>query len=175
MKTICPHCQQHYEIEDAYIGEIVQCTTCQQEFVVKKYVPEVVETQCAPHELAKNKRSLAGIFIRTTIFLLGIGLICHGILWSQQSESQVLSIVAGIIILPFAFVSLKSKAKQFYFICPNPNCKFEGIMEYNPEKGILGNVLYVLLMQAAGFRTIIYDDPTVTCPKCGMRTRHSMK
>ena len=31
MKIECPHCQQHYEVDDTMTGR-VQCTRCQQEF-----------------------------------------------------------------------------------------------------------------------------------------------
>ena len=34
MKKECPHCGQHYEIDNGYIGQIVECTTCGQYFVV---------------------------------------------------------------------------------------------------------------------------------------------
>lgn len=35
MKTECPHCGQHYEVDDEYIGQVVECTTCGKDFTVK--------------------------------------------------------------------------------------------------------------------------------------------
>ena len=35
MKTECPHCGQHYEVDQEYIDQIVECTSCRQEFVVE--------------------------------------------------------------------------------------------------------------------------------------------
>ena len=35
MKTECPHCGQHYEVDNEYIGQVVECTTCGKEFAVK--------------------------------------------------------------------------------------------------------------------------------------------
>lgn len=34
MKIECPHCQQHYEVDDTMTGR-VQCTRCQQEFDIE--------------------------------------------------------------------------------------------------------------------------------------------
>ena len=35
MRTECPHCGQHYEVDQEYADQIVECTTCGQEFVVE--------------------------------------------------------------------------------------------------------------------------------------------
>lgn len=35
MKTECPHCGQHYEVDNEYLDQIVQCASCDQEFVVE--------------------------------------------------------------------------------------------------------------------------------------------
>lgn len=35
MKTECPHCGQHYEVDEEYIDQIVECVSCGQEFVVE--------------------------------------------------------------------------------------------------------------------------------------------
>lgn len=40
MKTQCPHCDQHYEVDDRIGGEIVKCEMCGQEFVAEP-LPEV--------------------------------------------------------------------------------------------------------------------------------------
>lgn len=35
MKTECPHCGQHYEVDQEYADQIVECVSCGQEFVVE--------------------------------------------------------------------------------------------------------------------------------------------
>lgn len=35
MKTECPHCKQHYEVDDNYLGSVVTCESCKQDFVVE--------------------------------------------------------------------------------------------------------------------------------------------
>ena len=35
MRTECPHCGQHYEVEEEFLNQIVECTACTQEFVVE--------------------------------------------------------------------------------------------------------------------------------------------
>lgn len=35
MKTECPHCNQHYEVDDQYNGQVVECQKCKQEFFVE--------------------------------------------------------------------------------------------------------------------------------------------
>lgn len=35
MKTQCPHCNQHYEVDDQYNGQIIECQKCKQEFFVE--------------------------------------------------------------------------------------------------------------------------------------------
>ena len=35
MKTECPHCGQHYEVDEEYLDQAVKCTTCGKEFAVK--------------------------------------------------------------------------------------------------------------------------------------------
>lgn len=47
MKAQCPHCNQHYEIDDAYNGQIVECARCNREFV-----PEPLQN---PQQLPKLK------------------------------------------------------------------------------------------------------------------------
>ena len=35
MKTECPRCKQHYEVDDSYLGVVVTCESCNQDFVVE--------------------------------------------------------------------------------------------------------------------------------------------
>ena len=40
MKTECPHCDQHYEVDEEYIGQIAKCISCNQEFVIEMIRPD---------------------------------------------------------------------------------------------------------------------------------------
>ncbi|MBP5638607.1 MAG: zinc-ribbon domain-containing protein [Victivallales bacterium] len=35
MKTQCPSCGQKYDVEAGYVGQTVQCTNCNANFIVK--------------------------------------------------------------------------------------------------------------------------------------------
>ena len=35
-KIECPWCNQHYSVDEAFIGQNVQCSVCEKEFIVKK-------------------------------------------------------------------------------------------------------------------------------------------
>ena len=45
MKTECPHCGQHYEVDKEYIDQIVECISCGQEFVVEMIRSGTDDTQ----------------------------------------------------------------------------------------------------------------------------------
>ena len=38
MKTQCPYCQQHYEVDDEFLGATVSCETCKRDFVIEELV-----------------------------------------------------------------------------------------------------------------------------------------
>lgn len=46
MKTECPHCGQHYDVDEEYVDQIVECVTCGEEFVVEKKT----ETESIPNK-----------------------------------------------------------------------------------------------------------------------------
>lgn len=161
MNIFCPKCQQKYDVDISLTGKKVECT-CGHKWIIEE-----------ARSSKKSGINVWGLIVRVMIFALGCFVIYNGA--AGDSPVKGFIIFGGIIILPFAFVSLKTKIKRFYFICPNPNCKFEGELEYNPESGIAGKVLYMLLMRAAGFRIVLIDNPTVACPRCGMITPHSMR
>ena len=39
MKTSCPHCGQHYELEDSFAGQPVTCERCWKDFTVPAEKP----------------------------------------------------------------------------------------------------------------------------------------
>ena len=43
MKTECPHCGQHYEVEENFAGQNVECSQCGKEFEVRAILqPEIL-------------------------------------------------------------------------------------------------------------------------------------
>ena len=40
MKTKCPHCGQHYELDDSSVGMTATCEKCQKDFTVSAAPPE---------------------------------------------------------------------------------------------------------------------------------------
>ena len=56
MKTECPHCDQHYEVDEEYIGQIAKCISCNQEFVIEKIRPDdAVQENFAQKQPAENR------------------------------------------------------------------------------------------------------------------------
>ena len=56
MKTECPHCGQHYEVDEEYIGQIAKCISCNQEFVIEKISSDVaVQENFAQKQPAENR------------------------------------------------------------------------------------------------------------------------
>ena len=54
MRTKCPHCGQHYEVDQEYVDQIVECTSCHQEFVI-----EVLSEQTNDAVQRNNQQSTA--------------------------------------------------------------------------------------------------------------------
>lgn len=61
----CPHCGQHYEVDEEYIGQIANCISCNQEFVIEMIRPDddiqeifakkqPVETSTENHTISKE-------------------------------------------------------------------------------------------------------------------------
>ena len=48
MKTECPHCGQHYDVDDAYVGKEAECTNCGKQFILQPAVALTVQTQQLP-------------------------------------------------------------------------------------------------------------------------------
>ena len=66
MKTQCPHCGQHYEIDDQYNGQIIECQKCGQEFVIEPRSPILVtsprksDANCIQKQCPFCKKDIAG-------------------------------------------------------------------------------------------------------------------
>jgi DNA-directed RNA polymerase subunit RPC12/RpoP len=181
MIVYCPQCGEKYDIEETLIGRKVECE-CGHKWIVSDNCPEQQipttippqpHTMPPPAEPPMEDKTLRILFftIRALVFLLGCYVIYKGIR-DCHDNMVILYIAGGLCIIACAFVSFEKKVKRFYFICPNPNCGFRGELEYDPDSGVLGTAAYILLMQSAGVRTIVYEDDSVACPRCGMKTRH---
>ncbi len=85
MKTECPHCKQHYEIEDQYNGQIVECTTCQKEFCVEPYVdtaiphPPQVQTQ-----ITDKTSNTKFCLVLVAVIILVLSLLAVAVLFVQN-------------------------------------------------------------------------------------------
>lgn len=56
MKIECPHCGQHYEVDEEYIGQIAKCISCNQEFVIEKISSDVaIQENFAQRQPAENR------------------------------------------------------------------------------------------------------------------------
>ena len=202
MRISCPNCDQKFDVDESMIGAKVECPCGNKWFVpapppssfpapeLKKEQPGKIEAQSifekpeqtdtGTTENPPDDGCFFTMLLRIAVFAIGAvvmisgiyGLIKYGIEHSSGGGNLLKSVVGFIVIL-CSFVSSKHKIKRFYFICPNPNCKFEGELEYDPDAGVLSGAATMLFFRAAGVRTIIYDNPTVTCPKCGMRVPHA--
>ena len=36
LKIECPWCNQHYSIDESFVGQKVECSACEKEFIVRK-------------------------------------------------------------------------------------------------------------------------------------------
>lgn len=80
MKTECPHCNQHYEVENHFSGVIVKCENCGQEFVIEplkeepppklRKIPVAAATQAKP--VAKSKAKKKIIFAAVALVVLAL-------------------------------------------------------------------------------------------------------
>lgn len=62
MKIECPHCGQHYEVDEEYIGQIANCISCNQEFVIEKIRPDddiQEKKEKQPAETSTEKRTIS--------------------------------------------------------------------------------------------------------------------
>ena len=105
MKTQCPHCRQHYEIDDQYNGQIIECQKCGQNFIPESL--QKVELSTSVHNLnlskpcmktiKKEEKSLQSFKVPVIVYFLRI----TGILALVVCGLQLLCILACIITATF--------------------------------------------------------------------------
>ncbi|MBR2440817.1 MAG: hypothetical protein IKB25_11515 [Lentisphaeria bacterium] len=78
MKTECPHCKQHYEIDKQYNGQVIECTTCKNEFYVEPYVENAIQptpqTKTQVIKETPNSKSRLALVIGVILFFSLIAL-----------------------------------------------------------------------------------------------------
>lgn len=98
MKTQCPYCKQHYEVDDCYLGSNASCEICKKDFVIKE-MPKLTVCNLSngtenPKETA-NRSSNWGAKIKNNkgVFFIGVAvlaLIAVAIVASIPSEEEKL-------------------------------------------------------------------------------------
>lgn len=100
MKIECPHCKQHYEIDEQYNGQVVECTTCKNEFYVEPYVENAIQptpqTQTQVIKETPNSKSRLALVIGVILFF---SLIALTILFFQNVslKKQIATLKTDII------------------------------------------------------------------------------
>ena len=110
MKTECPHCKQHYEIDEQYNDQVVECTTCKNEFYVEPYVENIIQpppqTQTQVIKDALNSKSHLALVIGVILFF---SLIALAVLFFQNVslKNQIVTLKNDIISLQKTIDELK--------------------------------------------------------------------
>ena len=99
MKTECPHCKQHYEIDEQYNGQVVECTTCKNEFYVEPYVENIIQPPQAQMQVIEdtpNSKSRLALAIGVILFF---SLIALAVLFFQNVslKNQIATLKNDII------------------------------------------------------------------------------
>lgn len=92
MKTVCPHCNQEYDVPDEYVNQTVNCTVCNKNFVAHA----VLQLQPkAPVDVKKTspEKQLQTIFIvKVCIAVVVVAAILGGWFgWKSYQDGKVLS------------------------------------------------------------------------------------
>lgn len=67
MKTVCPHCQQVYDVEDRFENMALQCNSCSQVFTAVRVEEQASETNVLPKVWDKLKKKFKEKFFVETI------------------------------------------------------------------------------------------------------------
>lgn len=70
MKTECPHCGQHYEVEENFAGQNVECSQCGKEFEVRAILqPEILPKTSSRAKKIKISIGVFGVLVLALICL----------------------------------------------------------------------------------------------------------
>lgn len=117
MKTQCPHCNQTFDVDMKYAGEIVGCTSCNQEFVVEplEITPGVKsgfesKKRASSATLWCSRPAVASYFMGyvTGIFLLIVGIAGMGysLVLPTRNDFKSCLLFFGIFFIVIAVIIL---------------------------------------------------------------------
>ena len=141
MKTECPHCGQHYEVDEEYIGQVVECTTCGKEFAVKAG-SDVATVQ--PQKTGGTIKALVCEMCGSTDLIKQNGLfVCQscGIKYSLE-EARKMMIDGTVNVAGTVKVDMSEKLKNLYTLArrakdennsENAAKYYDLILQENPE------------------------------------------
>lgn len=139
MKTECPHCGQHFEIDDQYEGQAVECSTCNREFIVAKILkrptmkcPEPEPAQVVTPAMKKrNIRKWVNIIFYTVIFLLWLTAfitgatiedsVAYGLLYTLGAAIFSVPVIAVFLIIMIMTVKTEAPPPAPAELLPNGN------------------------------------------------------
>lgn len=90
MKTQCPHCQQHYEVDDSFLGTTVSCETCKKEFVVMGENKVLFKGNNNLNKPTKTSKSILICALEGVIILV-LGIVFSILLIKNNKEKSVQS------------------------------------------------------------------------------------
>ena len=126
MKTACPHCGRHYEIEDQYREQIFPCPDCGKDFIIKDYVAPEKNCKKKDSSLPLSEKIYKVFFLVTekvfcgfawVAFILSFVYLIGGIISCLRSDSVTnLRYLAGFLgaFLGAAFSFLTVAAILYY-------------------------------------------------------------
>ena len=56
MRTICPHCNQEYDVTDEYLNQTVTCTVCNKNFIVEKALSPLEKAEMFTMQAARERK-----------------------------------------------------------------------------------------------------------------------
>ncbi len=113
MKTACPHCGRHYEVEDQFRYQTFPCPDCGKDFTIKDYISEEKkpEKTTSPAEEQKPEKNYAGTEFLMTLygyFIIAIGSVIFVLGLVSQEEIAAFTGIGLIFssIFTFAFAGI---------------------------------------------------------------------
>ena len=105
MKTQCPYCKQHYEVDDNFLGATVSCEVCKKDFVVGKLEEELGKKNVNQELLyesnnsdssPKNRRNEL-ICVVEGIIILILGIMLFSLFQKNKEKENEIFVLSGKI------------------------------------------------------------------------------
>ncbi len=125
MKTICPHCNQEYNVPDEYSGTFLQCSVCEKEFFCKAQIIPSYDTdsETSGWAIGGYISFLTAFFIGLSGILSPLTLFC-GIMAKKSGDKTngwICIIAGGITSFMIAATVMGAELKVINFIKSIPN------------------------------------------------------